>query len=200
MASRSAGVLDAYRDRRMLIVLAMGFSSGLPLALTGTTLAFWLSSVGVQKTEIGLFHLTGLAYLFKFLWSPLFDHWAAPWLGSRLGRRRAWGIVTQLGLIAALAFVALFVAGCGASPADMIVGKWEAGEAGIKITAEFAKDGKATLTMPKPLGKVEGTYKVNGDELEWTMGGKTTKQKIKVTGTELEVTGDDKKTVKYKKV
>jgi MFS transporter, PAT family, beta-lactamase induction signal transducer AmpG len=86
----------------MLIVLAMGFSSGLPLALTGTTLAFWLSSVGVQKTEIGLFHLTGLAYLLKFLWSPLFDRWAAPWLGRRLGRRRAWGILTQLGLIAAL--------------------------------------------------------------------------------------------------
>ncbi len=102
MAGRFAAVLDTYRDRRMLIVLAMGFSSGLPLALTGTTLAFWLSQVGVQKTEIGLFHLTGLAYLLKFLWSPLFDHWAAPWLGARLGRRRAWGIVTQLGLIAAL--------------------------------------------------------------------------------------------------
>jgi PAT family beta-lactamase induction signal transducer AmpG len=86
----------------MLIVLAMGFSSGLPLALTGTTLAFWLSTVGVQKTEIGLFHLTGLAYLLKFLWSPLFDRWAAPWLGQRLGRRRAWGILMQLGLIAAL--------------------------------------------------------------------------------------------------
>jgi PAT family beta-lactamase induction signal transducer AmpG len=102
MAMRFAGVLEAYRDRRMLIVLGMGFSSGLPLALTGTTLAFWLSSVGVQKTEIGLFHLTGLAYLLKFLWSPLFDHWAAPWLGRRLGRRRAWGIVTQIGLIASL--------------------------------------------------------------------------------------------------
>jgi PAT family beta-lactamase induction signal transducer AmpG len=102
MAERRAGVLDAYRDRRMLIVLAMGFSSGLPLALTGTTLAFWLSQAGVQKTEIGLFHLTGLAYLFKFLWSPLFDHWATPWLGARLGRRRAWGIVMQIGLVAAL--------------------------------------------------------------------------------------------------
>ena len=86
----------------MLIVLATGFSSGLPLALTGTTLAFWLSTVGVHKTEIGLFHLTGLAYLLKFLWSPLFDRWAAPWLGRRLGRRRAWGILTQLGLIASL--------------------------------------------------------------------------------------------------
>ena len=85
----------------MLIVLAMGFSSGLPLALTGTTLAFWLSTAGVQKTEIGLFHLTGFAYLLKFLWSPVFDHWAAPLL-SGLGRRRAWGILTQLGLIASL--------------------------------------------------------------------------------------------------
>jgi PAT family beta-lactamase induction signal transducer AmpG len=119
----------------MLLVLAMGFASGLPLALTGTTLAFWLSSVGVQKTEIGLFHLTGLAYLLKFLWSPLFDHWAAPWLGKRLGRRRAWGIVTQLGLIASLlgvgacdprsaplavAFFAVLVAFCSASQ-DIVI-------------------------------------------------------------------------------
>ena len=80
----------------------MGFSSGLPLALSGATLSFWLAKVGVSKTDIGLFALVGLAYNVKFVWSPLFDNVVAPWLGRRLGRRRAWGIVTQLGLIAAL--------------------------------------------------------------------------------------------------
>jgi PAT family beta-lactamase induction signal transducer AmpG len=80
----------------------MGFSSGLPLALSGATLSFWLAKVGVSKTDIGLFALVGLAYNLKFLWSPLFDNVVAPWLGRGLGRRRAWGILTQLGLIAAL--------------------------------------------------------------------------------------------------
>jgi PAT family beta-lactamase induction signal transducer AmpG len=80
----------------------MGFSSGLPLALSGATLSYWLSKVGVSKTDIGLFALVGLAYNFKFLWAPLFDSVAVPWIGYSLGRRRAWGILSQVGLIAAL--------------------------------------------------------------------------------------------------
>jgi PAT family beta-lactamase induction signal transducer AmpG len=100
--SRLAKGFGAYLDRRVLIVLAMGFSSGLPLALTGATLSYWLSNVGVSKTDIGLFALVGLAYNLKFLWSPLFDNVVAPWLGRRLGRRRAWGILTQIGLVGAL--------------------------------------------------------------------------------------------------
>jgi uncharacterized protein (TIGR03066 family) len=96
-----------------------------------------------------------------------------------------------------LACVALLVSGCGGGPEDRIIGKWEAGQAGAKMTAEFNKDGKATLTMfGQPL---QGTYKINGDELEWTMNGKTTKGKVKVTATELELTSDGK-TITYKKV
>ena len=97
-----------------------------------------------------------------------------------------------------LACVVLCVSGCGSGPQDLIVGKWEAGQAGSKVTAEFGKDGKAKLTM---FGKtVEGTYKVNGgDELEWTLNGKTTKSKVKVTATELELTSEGN-TIKYKKV
>ncbi len=98
--------------------------------------------------------------------------------------------------IVVLACVAFSVSGCGSSPQDQIVGKWEAGQEGAKITAEFAKDGKATLTMfDKP---VQGTYKVNGDELEWTLNGNTTKSKVKITATELELTSEGK-TIKYKK-
>jgi uncharacterized protein (TIGR03066 family) len=96
-----------------------------------------------------------------------------------------------------LACTALSVSGCGSSPQDLIVGKWEAGQAGAKLTAEFTKDGKAKLTM---LGKpVQGTYKLRGDELEWTVNGQTTKFKVKVTATELAVTSEGK-TVTYKKV
>jgi uncharacterized protein (TIGR03066 family) len=103
---------------------------------------------------------------------------------------------TKLGILA-LACTVLFVPGCGSSPQDQILGKWEAGETGFKLTVEFAKDGKAKLTI---LGKtLEGTYKLNGDDLEWTMNGITTKSKVKLTATEMELTSEGK-TIKYKKV
>ena len=98
----------------------------------------------------------------------------------------------------ALACLALCVTACSSGPQDRIVGKWEAGQNGVKLTAEFAKDGKAKITL---FGKtLQGTYKVNGgDELEWTMNGTTSKFKVKVTGSEMELTQDGK-TITYKKV
>jgi uncharacterized protein (TIGR03066 family) len=103
---------------------------------------------------------------------------------------------TKLGILMA-ACVLPFVSGCGSSPSDRILGKWEAGQTGFKLTVEFAKNGKAKISM---LGKpLDGTYKLNGDDLEWTVGGITTKYKAKVTTTELELTSADK-TIKYKKV
>jgi uncharacterized protein (TIGR03066 family) len=99
-------------------------------------------------------------------------------------------------VFAVVAGVALFISGCGSSTQDMIVGKWEAGETGFKLTVEFAKGGTAKITM---LGQtLRGTYKLNGDELEWTMGGKSTKSKAKVTETEMELTSEGK-TIKYKR-
>jgi PAT family beta-lactamase induction signal transducer AmpG len=95
----------AYADRRLLVVLAMGFSSGLPLALTGATLSYWLRTVGLSRTDIGLFSLIGIAYNVKFLWAPVLDHVAAPFFLRHLGRRRSWALVTQLGLVAALLWV-----------------------------------------------------------------------------------------------
>jgi hypothetical protein len=97
-----------------------------------------------------------------------------------------------------VACVALSVFGCGSGPQDLIVGKWEAGQSGAKLQAEFSKDGSARLIM---FGKtLQGTYKVNGgDELEWTMNGATTKCKMKVTATELDLTSDGN-TITYKKV
>jgi hypothetical protein len=103
---------------------------------------------------------------------------------------------TKLGILAMVCLV-LFVSGCGSSPQDQILGKWEAGESGFKLSAEFAPGGKAKLTM---FGKtLQGTYKLNGDELEWTVNGKTTKSKVKVTATGLELSSEGK-TIKYKKV
>jgi hypothetical protein len=103
----------------------------------------------------------------------------------------------KLGIVM-VACVALFVSACGSSSEDLIVGKWEAGEGGTKITAEFTKDAKAKITM---MGQtLQGTYKMNGDgELEWTLNGATTKSKVKVTKTELELTKEST-TIRYKKV
>lgn len=92
-----------FSDRRMFIVFAMGFSSGLPLLLTGGTLQGWLTTAGLTLTQLGLVNLIKLPYNFKFLWSPLIDRYVPPFLG----RRRGWLIITQLGLIAGLIAMAL---------------------------------------------------------------------------------------------
>ena len=91
-----------YRDRRQVFILFMGFASGLPLLLTLSTLSYWLAKVGVDKTTIGLFALVGLPYAMKFVWAPLLDHIQVPWLSARLGRRRAWALVIQAALVAAI--------------------------------------------------------------------------------------------------
>jgi PAT family beta-lactamase induction signal transducer AmpG len=94
--------LALYLDRRMLVILLLGFSSGLPFALSFTTLSVWFAEVGVRKTDIGLFVLVSLPYSWKFLWAPFLDRVPVPLLTRRLGQRRSWALVTQLGLMAAL--------------------------------------------------------------------------------------------------
>jgi hypothetical protein len=99
--------------------------------------------------------------------------------------------------IVVAACVALFVSACGSTPQSLILGKWEV-ESTIKMTVEFSGDGTAKLTL---LGQTaQATYKLNGeDELEWTMNGITKKSKVKVTATELELTDDANRTIKYKR-
>lgn len=94
--------LEIYRDRRVLVILAMGFASGLPLLLTLSTLSYWLAKVGIDKTAIGLFSLVGIPYAFKFVWAPVLDHLRLPLLGRMLGRRRSWLLLLQLCLAAAM--------------------------------------------------------------------------------------------------
>jgi len=89
----------AYTDRRVLQVLALGFSSGLPLLLTYSTLSAWLATGGVRRAAIGTFALVGTPYAFKFLWAPLMDRVPPP---LPLGRRRGWGITIQVLLMGAI--------------------------------------------------------------------------------------------------
>jgi PAT family beta-lactamase induction signal transducer AmpG len=85
----------AYSDPRMLVMLALGFSSGLPFLLTGATFGFWLREAGTSLTAIGFISWVGLAYAFKFLWAPFIDRLLPPFVG-RLGHRRSWMLVAQV--------------------------------------------------------------------------------------------------------
>ena len=94
--------LRVYLEPRVLILFAMGFSSGLPLLLVFGTLSFWLREAGVSLTDIGYMSWVALAYGVKWLWSPLVDRLALPLLSRLLGRRRSWMLFSQLLIAAAL--------------------------------------------------------------------------------------------------
>jgi len=100
-----------FTSRRVAVMLLLGFSSGLPLALTTGTLQAWATADGLDIRTIGFLTLVGSAYTLKFLWAPLMDRFVPP----LLGRRRGWMLVTQCLLIAAIATMGAF------SPARAIV-------------------------------------------------------------------------------
>ncbi len=94
--------LQVFHSRRIATVMLLGFSSGLPLALTGGTLQAWMAVAGVDLRTIGIFALVGLPYTLKFIWSPVMDRFIPPWLG----RRRGWILIAQLCLIGGIAAMA----------------------------------------------------------------------------------------------
>jgi PAT family beta-lactamase induction signal transducer AmpG len=106
--ARNDGFLSAlavYLRPRVLIVLLLGFSSGLPLALSGATLAIWMTERGVDLGTIGLFSLVGLPYTFKFIWAPVVDALDVPFLSRTLGRRRGWLVFSQIVLAVTIVFL-----------------------------------------------------------------------------------------------
>jgi MFS transporter, PAT family, beta-lactamase induction signal transducer AmpG len=94
--------LAVYLKTRVLIVLFLGFSAGLPLALSGSTLLVWMRETGVDLGTIGLFALVGTPYTIKFLWAPIVDALDVPVLATLLGRRRGWLVFSQLLLIVSI--------------------------------------------------------------------------------------------------
>src|ERR1700710_198566 len=96
-----------YLQPRVLIVLLLGFSSGLPLALSGSTLLVWMRESGVDLGTIGLFALVGTPYTLKFLWAPLVDALHVPLFTRNFGRRRGWLVFSQLLLMASILLLAL---------------------------------------------------------------------------------------------
>jgi PAT family beta-lactamase induction signal transducer AmpG len=95
----SSALKDSIFNRRMLICIFTGFSSGLPLFILYQLVPGWLRSEGVSLTEIGLFSLIGIPYVWKFIWSPFMDRYSLP----LLGRRRSWMLFTQIALLLSIA-------------------------------------------------------------------------------------------------
>ena len=103
----SVEALAVYLKPRVLVVLLLGFSGGLPFSLTGMALQAWMTESGVDIRTIGLFAAIGIPYLIKFLWAPLTDALDVPVFSALLGRRRGWLMLTQLWLMAAILLLAL---------------------------------------------------------------------------------------------
>jgi PAT family beta-lactamase induction signal transducer AmpG len=100
--------LDAYLKPKTLVMLALGFSSGLPFLLVGNTFGYWLRDEGTALTAIGFLSWVGIAYSLKFLWAPVIDRTLAP-VAGKLGRRRGWMLLAQL--FVCLALIAMGIAG-----------------------------------------------------------------------------------------
>jgi PAT family beta-lactamase induction signal transducer AmpG len=94
-------VLRALRQRKVLAMLMLGFSSGLPLYLVGNTMGYWMRDGGSELSAIGFLSWVGLAYTLKFVWAPIIDKTDVPLLG-RLGHRRGWILASQLVVAAGL--------------------------------------------------------------------------------------------------
>ena len=107
MLTRLFAPLSVYCHKRVLVLLLLGFSAGLPLMLVFSTLSFWLREAGIDRTAIGYFSWIALAYAFKWAWSPLVDRLSLPFLSRWLGRRRSWMLLAQLVLVIAIGGMAM---------------------------------------------------------------------------------------------
>jgi PAT family beta-lactamase induction signal transducer AmpG len=136
--SRAGAAFRAYLQPRVLFMLALGFSSGLPFILVGATLSLWLRQDHISRASIGLMSAATLAYIFKFTWAPLVDRVRLPFLSARLGKRRAWILAAQIAIAAGLlvlsfcdpaaslgtvALVAVFTGFAGATQ-DIAIDAW----------------------------------------------------------------------------
>ena len=101
-----------YLSPKVLTMLALGFSSGLPFNLVGNTLGYWLRDEGTRLAAIGFISWVGIAYSLKFLWAPFLDRTRVPLLG-RLGRRRGWMLLAQIIVGVGLAAMAMLGTGHG---------------------------------------------------------------------------------------
>ncbi|MGE3244769.1 MAG: MFS transporter [Beijerinckiaceae bacterium] len=99
--------LVLFMDRRVLALLFLGFSAGLPILLIFSSLGIWLREAGIERSTVTMFSWAALGYSFKFVWAPLVDRLPLPGLTRWLGRRRAWILTAQVSIFAAIAWMGL---------------------------------------------------------------------------------------------
>ena len=176
-----AGAWRLYFRPKVVTMLLLGFSSGLPFMLVGNTLAYWLRDAGVSLTTIGFLSWVGLAYSLKPFWAPIVDRVDAPLFG-RLGRRRGWMMAAQftvglgllmmavigpeggLGVLAVCALIAAFAS----STQDIVIDAWR---------IEIARDGNelgllssmATLGYRAALLVTDALILVSANHLGWSV-------------------------------
>jgi PAT family beta-lactamase induction signal transducer AmpG len=122
-------------DRRFLMVFLLGFSSGFPWVLHGSVMTLWLQSSGLSRSAIGYFGAVATVYAINWAWAPLVDRFSLPLL-RRLGQRRSWIVLTQLGIMASLLFLS------GTNPNDnlVLVSVWALSIALFSATQDIAVD------------------------------------------------------------
>lgn len=98
--------IRVFFDRRILVILLLGISSGFPKGMIVSSLIAWLTDEGLSRTDVALFGLVSLPYAFNFLWAPLVDKMPLPWLSRVLGRRRSWILLSQVLLFALIMLLA----------------------------------------------------------------------------------------------
>jgi len=103
--ARKSSIWQAFSQPSAWTMCLLGFSSGLPFLLVSYTLSFWLKQNGILLKDITMIASAGMTYAFKFLWAPLLDHWRLP-LFTRLGQRRGWLLMAQLGVLVGLLIMA----------------------------------------------------------------------------------------------
>jgi PAT family beta-lactamase induction signal transducer AmpG len=144
-------------NKRIGLMLPLGFASGLPLALTSGTLQAWLTVAGVDLKTIGIFTLVGLPYSLKFLWAPLMDRIELPWLG----RRRGWMLVMQIAVAFGLAVMGLV----GTQEGPQWLGMIAVGVAFMSASLDIVFDAYRTdLLLPQERGFGAAVW-VNGYRL-----------------------------------
>lgn len=141
-----------YKQPRILGLLFLGFSAGLPYLLVFSTLSAWLTDYGVSRSTIGFFSWVGIVYSVKVIWAPVVDRVRLPWLTKWLGQRRSWMLIAQLGIVlglllmagldvanelTALALIGVWVAFCSATQ-DITIDAYRIEIAGVEQQAAFA--------------------------------------------------------------
>ena len=107
IAKKSWGeAAKAYLDPRVIIMLFLGFSAGIPILLIFSSLSLWLREAGIDRGVVTMFSWAALGYSFKFIWAPLIDALPVPFLTKCLGRRRSWMVVSQLLIVLAIFLMA----------------------------------------------------------------------------------------------